>query len=364
MLRDDYLDLPVYGLADAEKRAVLEPALCALTAWHNDRCAPYARILHARQYHAHDRMQLEEIPFLPVRLFKHHRLASVPDTEIIKELTSSGTSSQQVSRILLDQTNARMQSRALVLILQQFLGKARLPMLIIDHDASGADRQSLSARRAGIAGVGLFGRNHTYALRPDMSLDHAAVDAFLAAHGDEPFLMFGFTFMVWQYFYRVLHDAERLGRFGNAILIHGGGWKKLQDVAVSNTEFRRTLGQTLGISRIHDYYGMVEQVGSIFMECEHGRLHTPSYADVIIRHPGDWTPTAKEEQGLIQVLSLLPTSYPGHSLLTEDLGRWLGVDDCPCGRLGKTFAVQGRLPRAELRGCSDTFTPRAEGKQP
>ena len=58
--------------------------------------------------------------------------------------------------------------------------------------------------------------------------------------------------------------------------------------------------------------------------------------------------------GIIQVLSVLPTSYPGHSLLTEDIGEWTGVDDCPCGRLGRTFRVHGRVARAELRGCSDT----------
>jgi hypothetical protein len=57
---------------------------------------------------------------------------------------------------------------------------------------------------------------------------------------------------------------------------------------------------------------------------------------------------------VIQVLSCLPTSYPGHSLLTEDAGILLGVDNCPCGRLGKYFHVTGRLAQAEIRGCSDT----------
>ena len=45
----------------------------------------------------------------------------------------------------------------------------------------------------------------------------------------------------------------------------------------------------------------------------------------------------------------------GHSLLTEDLGVLLGEDDCPCGRKGKYFKVTGRVPRAEVRGCSDTY---------
>lgn len=55
------------------------------------------------------------------------------------------------------------------------------------------------------------------------------------------------------------------------------------------------------------------------------------------------------------MLSLLPRSYPGHSLLTEDMGVLLGEDDCPCGRLGKYVRVTGRVPKAEVRGCSDTY---------
>jgi len=61
------------------------------------------------------------------------------------------------------------------------------------------------------------------------------------------------------------------------------------------------------------------------------------------------------EVGLIQTLSILPRSYPGHVLLTEDLGRQIGVDDCACGKLGSYYQVEGRVKQAELRGCSDTY---------
>jgi hypothetical protein len=58
---------------------------------------------------------------------------------------------------------------------------------------------------------------------------------------------------------------------------------------------------------------------------------------------------------LIQVVSALPASYPGHSLLTEDLGVVEGCDNPTTGMHGQYFRILGRLPRAELRGCSDTF---------
>ena len=42
----------------------------------------------------------------------------------------------------------------------------------------------------------------------------------------------------------------------------------------------------------------------------------------------------------------------------QDEGRILGEDDCPCGRKGKYFEILGRIQRAEVRGCSDTYEQR------
>ena len=100
---------------------------------------------------------------------------------------------------------------------------------------------------------------------------------------------------------------------------------------------------------------MVEQTGTIYMECECGHLHAPLFSDVLIRRTDDFSLAGKNERGLIQVVSMLPRSYPGHSLLTEDEGVLLGEDDCPCGRKGKYFKILGRIQNAEIRGCSDTY---------
>ena len=100
---------------------------------------------------------------------------------------------------------------------------------------------------------------------------------------------------------------------------------------------------------------MVEQPGSIFTECDIGdRLHCSKFSDIIIRD-SQLNKLPHNKKGIIQVLSLLPESYPGHNLITEDLGEILGEDDCPCGRKGKYFIVHGRIPRAEVRGCSDVY---------
>ena len=159
--------------------------------------------------------------------------------------------------------------------------------------------------------------------------------------------------MIWEYFCKA---AEKSGLdLSNGILIHGGGWKKLANEAVSPEEFRRRLHDVCGISRVHDYYGMAEQTGCVYMQCEYGHFHASTFSDVIMRRPGDFSVCRFGERGIIQTVSVIPQSYPGHSLLTEDEGEILGEDDCPCGRAGKYFKVYGRLKGAEVRGCSDTY---------
>ncbi len=93
------------------------------------------------------------------------------------------------------------------------------------------------------------------------------------------------------------------------------------------------------------------------MECDYGNLHSSTFGDIVIRRAYDFSVAGLGEEGIIQVLSVIPESYPGHSLLTEDKGVLLGQDNCPCGRKGKFFKVTGRLKNAEIRGCSDTYVP-------
>ena len=72
------------------------------------------------------------------------------------------------------------------------------------------------------------------------------------------------------------------------------------------------------IPKVHNFYGLVEQVGSIFVECEQGHLHCSSYSDVLVRDAETWRPLPLGREGILQLMSVLPKSYPGHSLLTED----------------------------------------------
>lgn len=343
---EELFALEPYGLAQPEKDALHGRWLAALQEHHAARCEPYARLVAA----------LGDSPAVPVRLFKELDLRSVGEGEVVKTMTSSGTTSQVKSRIYLDRATSARQSKALGRIAADLLGTSRrVPMLVADAPGTVRDRNMFSARTAGVRGFSMLGRDVTYALRDDMSLDPGAVESFAGRHAGERVMVFGFTFMVWSCLVLPMLESGASVRLEGA-LVHGGGWKKLADRAVSPQEFkegcRRVLGEGL---RVADYYGMVEQTGSISVECECGHLHTSVFGDVGVVDPLTMEPLGVGERGLIRSVSLLPTSYPGHVLLTEDEGEVLGVDDCPCGRKGRYFRVYGRQRGAEVRGCSDTY---------
>ena len=136
----------------------------------------------------------------------------------------------------------------------------------------------------------------------------------------------------------------------------GGGWKKLEHLKISNTVFKEQIKMMTGCNAVHNYYGMVEQTGSIFMECRCGRLHASKNSDAIVRDPHTHAHLSHGSTGLIQVFSTIQKSYPGHSLLTEDVGRTFDGSNCPCGSAKVVLEIDGRLAKAEVRGCSDAYS--------
>lgn len=363
---DNYLELKPYIQDKEEKKKILSKRISELVRLHMGKCPEYKRMLEAVGFtdksigeDTDGDLSYEDIPFLPVRLFKELELKSVSADEVVKTMTSSGTTGQAVSKIYLDKATSANQQKVMVKIVSDFTGASRMPMLLIDCPSVVKDRRMFSARGAGVLGFSIFGRDKVYALRDeDMSLNVEAVIKFLEKHRGEKILLFGFTFMIWQHFYKEMIRLREQGivfDLSDSILIHGGGWKKLLNEAVSPTEFKSALKEVCGIERVHDYYGMAEQTGCIYMECEYGHLHASIFSDVIVRNPKDFSVCTIGESGILEVVSSIPQSYPGHCLLTEDVGRILGEDDCPCGRKGKYFQIEGRLKDAEVRGCSDTY---------
>ncbi len=351
-------EISLYSLNKVSKQEFFLKRMIDLFNYHQTNCLEFKNMMHSVNFNGDQISKIEDLPFLPVRLFKMYDLLSVPRQDVVKTMTSSGTSGQSVSKIFLDKSTAMNQTRVLSRIVSSFLGGSRVPMLIIDCESTVKNRNQFSARAAGITGFSIFASKRIFALNDDMTLNLEGIKEFIEENSKKTIMLFGFTFIVYQHFYQELLKHKNEIDLSNAVLIHGGGWKKLIDQAVDANTFKSQLKSVCGLNRIHDYYGMVEQTGTIHMECESGYLHTSEYSDIITRRTNDFSFCEIGEQGIIQLLSLLPVSYPGHSILTEDIGSIYGEDDCTCGRKGKYFKIYGRLKNAELRGCSDTYGER------
>ena len=291
---------------------------------------------------------LIDFPFLPVSSFKNHNLYSVNKENIVKTLTSSGTSGGAVSKIHLDKYTANLQSLALSKIFGKILGDKRLPMLIVDTKKILKNRREFSARGAGILGIFPFGKDHTFCLNDDLNLNTKVIESFVEKYRNQKIIIFGFTFLVWS---SLMKSGLKID-FSNSILVHSGGWKKLISQGISNSDFRKKLATLFNITDIYNYYGMVEQVGTVFIESEDDSFISPVFSDIIIRDPKTLNEAEDGSIGLVQIVSCLPKSYPGHSILTEDLGYIIPRNS---KEDKKRFRILGRAKKAEIRGCSDTL---------
>ncbi len=304
--------------------------------------------------------KIADLPYLPVGLLKAQPpLSLVEPNEIKRTLTSSSTTGQSPSRVVLDAATARRMTKGVAVIVQDFIGSNRRPYLVVDVLGSVRGGPELGARGAAIQSLQPFATAVTYCLsqgsRGELALDVKKVLEFADSHRESSVLVYGFTYILWNHLVKPLL-AEGIGLdMPHVHILHSGGWKRLQDEAVDKREFNEGLSRVFGCrpDDVIDFYGLIENVGIIYPDCPAGNKHVPAFGDVVVRNPLTLEPVAVGEQGLVQVCSVLPTSFPGHLLLTEDIAEVVADDGCQCSRRGTCFHFIGRAPKAEIRGCGN-----------
>jgi hypothetical protein len=362
---DRLLSAPLYDQPPREKQASLLDIFRDELDYACERHAGYKNYVEHWPRNYRSAGNVADLPFLPVALLKANPpLSLIAGHEIKKTLTSSATTSQLPSRVVLDAATARRTAKGIVSIVRDFIGSARRPYLVVDTpDFMGGN--TLGARAAAIQGLQPFASQTTWCLslssHGELTLDVDRLKTFVKDHREAEVLVYGFTFILWSCLIKPLLAENVCLDLPKARILHSGGWKRLQDQAVEKSDFNGKLARLFGCSvdRVTDFYGMVESVGVIYPDCGEGNKHAPAFSDVIVRHPLTLEPVAAGESGVVQVCNVLPTSFPGHLLLTEDMAHVVAYDGCPCGRRGVSFRFAGRIPRAELRGCGNIQSKRA-----
>ena len=177
MDKDYFKNLDPFSLNKKEKIKFFLKEINILNKYHYKHSKEFKKIIDFLNYNLTSK-NLEDLPFLPARLFKEFKLLSVAPRTIFKVLHSSGTSGQAQSQIYLDKENANNQMKVLSKIMLPITGNERLPMLIVDKNPKSNNDKQLSAKSAAINGFSFVGKNHTYLLNNRNEIDYEVLNNF------------------------------------------------------------------------------------------------------------------------------------------------------------------------------------------
>jgi Acyl-protein synthetase, LuxE len=362
---EDLFAQPPFGLEPQEHQRVLLTLLKKELDYACDRSLRFRNYVGHWPVDFHLADKIADLPYLPVRVFKANPpQALVAADDVKRTLTSSATTGQVPSRVVLDALTARRMTKGVIIVIRDFIGSSRRPYLVIDTPENMKGQTELGAPGAAIQALGSFATEVECCLiareNGDTSLDLEKLLASAERWKNSNVLAYGFTYVIWSQLVQPLQRRGITLDMPNVRVLHSGGWKRLQEQAVARDAYARAVASVFGCSPDHviDYYGMVENVGVVYPDCDYGNKHVPCFAEVIIRDPLTLALAEAGQRGLIQVCSVLPTSFPGFLLLTEDMADVVSYDQCPCGRRGISFRFAGRVPKAEVRGCGNLETTR------
>src|SRR6516165_9990802 len=227
---DALLAAPTFSLEPTEHEARLLALLQSELAYAAERNERLRQYLEAWPSDYRAAESVVDLPYLPVRAFKASPpLMLVGTEEIIRTLASS--------RVALDASTSRRMVKGVVAIASDFIGSTRRPYLVIDTPQTLAANGELGARAAAIQGLRPFATEMVCCLNGDGAheprIDESRLADFAAKWGEAEVLAYGFTYVIWQHFVKPLRERGIRLRMPSIRVLHSGGWKRLQDQAVT-----------------------------------------------------------------------------------------------------------------------------------
>lgn len=354
---------PVYSCS-TETNAIYMKALQEELIFHYDNNEMYRQFCRRKGFNPHSELtDIKQIPPVAVSVFKElgFGLSSVPQEDIKLKLQSSATSGIP-STIVVDKITSKRQAKAMVKVMQEFIGKDRKPFLVMDIDPRSEFRSLLGARFAAITGYLNFASKSGFFLKAKDGVSYFDIDAirkYLAAiPAGQSVVVFGFTYIMYSNVLKeILAKDEKIQLPRGSKIIHIGGWKKLEAEKVEKSLFNQQLADGFGVEPkdIIDIYGFTEQMGLNYPDCPCGCKHTSSYVKVLVRDVVTREVLPDGQEGMMEFITPIPHSYPGNVVLTDDMGI-IEKNPCSYGRPGQRFRITGRMKKAEVRGCGDILS--------
>lgn len=286
-------------------------------------CAPYREYLELLGVDPAAVECPKQIPFLPIELFKSHRVycGSNPPQQIF---TSSSTTGQTPSRHYV--ADLRIYEEAFTRSFELFYGPAEQTAIYallpnyLEREGSSLIYMVEGLIRRGGGGFYLY--------------DHDALLRDMEAHQGKKILL-GVSYALWN-----LAEEQR-GALHDVIVMETGGMKGRRE-ELPREEFHRLLCDAFGVQSIHSEYGMAELMSQAYSDGK-GIFRTPPWMRICVRDLNDpfrLLPSgATGGVNLIDLANLYSCSF----LQTQDLGK-LYEDG--------SFRILGRISGSEIRGCN------------
>lgn len=286
-------------------------------------CAPYREYLELLGVDPAAVECPKQIPFLPIELFKSHRVycGSNPPQQIF---TSSSTTGQTPSRHYV--ADLRIYEEAFTRSFELFYGPAEQTAIYallpnyLEREGSSLIYMVEGLIRRGGGGFYLY--------------DHDALLRDMEAHQGKKILL-GVSYALWD-----LAEEQR-GALRDVIVMETGGMKGRRE-ELPREEFHRLLCDAFGVQSIHSEYGMAELMSQAYSD-GNGIFRTPPWMRICVRDLND--PFRLLPNGATGGVNLIDLAnfYSCSFLQTQDLGK-LYEDG--------SFRILGRISGSEIRGCN------------
>lgn len=286
-------------------------------------CAPYREYLELLGVDPAAVECPKQIPFLPIELFKSHRVycGSNPPQQIF---TSSSTTGQTPSRHYV--ADLRIYEEAFTRSFELFYGPAEQTAIYallpnyLEREGSSLIYMVEGLIRRGGGGFYLY--------------DHDALLRDMEAHQGKKILL-GVSYALWD-----LAEEQR-GALRDVIVMETGGMKGRRE-ELPREEFHRLLCDAFGVQSIHSEYGMAELMSQAYSD-GNGIFRTPPWMRICVRDLND--PFRLLPNGATGGVNLIDLAnlYSCSFLQTQDLGKV--YDD-------ESFRILGRISGSEIRGCN------------
>jgi hypothetical protein len=360
---DEFIEFSPFGFSQEQKAEMFDQVMRQAFEHHMRNNPIFERYCQRSGFSlAEKNLDLSRYPFLPASFFKTNSLMSVPQEKIKMRLESSATSGIP-SSIFIDDVTARRQTKTSARIIADYIGSHRRPFLFLDQDPVLSKAQEISARSAATRGFLPFASSAEYFLKDkdgQLEIDLEKLQKKLKRYEGEKkeACLLGFTYILYASVVRPMKEKGVSFQLPKpSMIIHIGGWKKLKDESVTPELFLEDVRNVFGLENrdILDFYGFTEQMGLVYGNRGAEAKTVPLYSQMIVRDIHTLRPAADGQDGLVQILAPIPHSYPGISVLTEDVGHTTGGKRDKEGRWGTQFVLTGRAEQAELRGCGDVL---------